>query len=211
MKNAQQQRLNQLSAGQTAGNLQNAANTNQVQAGQVAGNAATQNARNQIDTGTGNLNLGQQYQQSGLADVNALSTLGSQQQQIAQNRELFPLDVAAKQAAVLSGAQIPLSTTQTMTASPLSTIAGLGSVAGGLFGKQVIGYDANKNPIYGPSYFDQFTNQFKQAPASTSIPPNPDTTLPINDYFPNPQPSTPLVDQSQSEVIDPNYDYSYPG
>ncbi len=138
---AQQQRANQLTAGQTAGTLQNQFNTNQVTAGQAAANAAAQQAAAQTAAATGQLNLGQQVQQSGLADVNALSTLGQQQQQIAQNKELFPLDMAAKQAAILSGAQIPTTVTQTMQGSPLSAIAGLGSLTAGMFTSQ---------PVYDP-------------------------------------------------------------
>ena len=138
---AQQQRANELTAGQTAGTLQGQFNTNQVTAGQVAGNAASQQAANRIAAGTGQMNLGQQQQQSGLADVNALSTLGEQQQKIAQNKELFPLDVAAKQAAIMSGAQIPTTVTQTMQGSPLSAIAGLGSLTAGMFTSQ---------PVYDP-------------------------------------------------------------
>lgn len=145
---AQQQRANQLAAGQTAGTLQNQYNTNQVTAGQVAGNTAAQQAANRIAAGTGMMNLGQQQQTSGLADVNALSTLGQQQQQIAQNKELFPLDVAAKQAAILSGAQIPTTVTQTMEGSPLSAIAGLGSLTAGMFTSQPV-YDPTTGKITG--------------------------------------------------------------
>lgn len=136
---AQQQRLNQLNAGQTAGTLQGQFNTNQTAAGQAAANAASQQAAAYNTAATGQTNLGQQQQQSGLADVNALATLGGQQQTIAQNQQLFPLDVAAKQMAALSGAQIPTSTMQTMTGSPLSAIAGLGSLAAGMFGKNASG------------------------------------------------------------------------
>lgn len=145
---AQQQRANQLNAGQTAGTLQNQFNTNQVTAGQVAGNTAAQEAAARTAAATGQINLGQQQQQSGLADVNALATLGGQQQTIAQNQQLFPLDVAAKQMAALSGAQIPTTTMQTMTGSPLSAIAGLGALAGGLFSKNASGTSAAGN-IYG--------------------------------------------------------------
>jgi hypothetical protein len=127
---------NALTAGQTAGTLQNQFNTNQVTAGQAAANAAAQQASALTAAGTGQLNLGQQIQQSGLADVNALSLLGQQQQQIEQNKQLFPLDIAAKQAAIMSGAQIPTTTTQTMEGSPLSAIAGLGSLATGMFSSQ---------------------------------------------------------------------------
>ena len=129
---AQAQRSAELQAGQTAGTLQNAYNTNQVQAGQVAGNLATQQAQNLRDAATANLNLGTQTQNQGIADVNQLATMGAQQQQILQNQQLFPLDVLTKQAGVLSGAQIPTTQTATMTGSPLSAIAGLGSLVAGL-------------------------------------------------------------------------------
>ena len=130
---AQQQRINQLTAGSTAGTLQNQYNQNQATAAQVAGNAASQQAQALNNAATGQINLGQQQQASGLADVNALSTLGQQQQTIAQNQQLFPLDVAARQMAAMSGAQIPTVTTQTATGSPLSAIAGLGALTTGLF------------------------------------------------------------------------------
>jgi len=132
LASAEQQRLNQLNAGQTAGTLQNQFNTNQVTAGQAAANAASQQASALNSAATGQTNLGQQQQQSGLADVNALATLGGQQQTIAQNQQLFPLDVAARQMAALSGAQIPTTSIQSMTGSPLSAIAGLGGLAMGL-------------------------------------------------------------------------------
>ena len=75
-------------------------------------------------------------QNLGLADVNALDTLGAQQQQIAQNKQLFPLQTASQQAALLRGYTIPTSTSATYTgpipgaysASPLSQIAGIGSL-----------------------------------------------------------------------------------
>ena len=130
---AQQQRANQLTAGSTAGTLQNQYNQNQATAAQVAGNAASQQAQALNNAATGQINLGQQQQASGLADVNALSTLGQQQQTIAQNQQLFPLDVAARQMAAMSGAQIPTTTIQNATGSPLSAIAGLGALATGLF------------------------------------------------------------------------------
>jgi hypothetical protein len=104
----------------------------QLSAGQMAGNAATQQAANYRDVATQRMNLAQQQQAQSLADINAQATLGAQQQQIEQNKQLFPLDVLAKQAAVLSGATIPTSTEQQMTGSPLSAIAGLGALATGV-------------------------------------------------------------------------------
>jgi hypothetical protein len=126
---------------------------NQMQAAQMAGNAYTQQAQNYRDIGTQAMNFAQQKQTQSLADVNALATLGAQQQQIAQNKQLFPLDVLAKQAGVLSGAQIPTTQTQTMAGSPLSAIAGLGTLGIGMFTKNASGTTPwdNIKSIFGGS------------------------------------------------------------
>lgn len=119
--------------------------------GQQQGLLATgyQNAMNSAQTDlarqmTGGAQMGQlagQTQALGLADVNALSTMGAQQQQIAQNQQLFPLQVAAQQAALMKGYTVPTNVSSTYTgpipgaysASPLSQIASLGSGVAGLF------------------------------------------------------------------------------
>jgi len=106
---------------------------NQVNAGQIAGNMATAEAQKNRDLATSQMNLAKQQQEQGINDVNQLATMGGQQQQIKQNEQLFPLDVLNKKAGILSGAQIPVSTTSTMTGSPLSMIAGLGATTAGLF------------------------------------------------------------------------------
>ena len=75
-------------------------------------------------------------QNLGLADINALSTLGGQQQTIKQNEQLFPLQTLNSGAATLRGYQIPTSVNSTYTgpipgayaASPLQQIAGLGAL-----------------------------------------------------------------------------------
>ena len=72
--------------------------------------------------------------------MNALNTLGTQQQQIAQAQQLFPMQMAQQQAGLLQGAQIPTSASTTYTGpipgayqtSPLSQITGLGAGAMGL-------------------------------------------------------------------------------
>ena len=92
------------------------------------------NAAQQLGT------LGQQTQTAGLADVNALSTLGGQQQTIAQNEQLFPLTAGNLSAQALRGYNVPTSVDNTYTgpipgaysASPLQQIAGLGSIIGGV-------------------------------------------------------------------------------
>jgi hypothetical protein len=83
-------------------------------------------------------NLATTTQNLGLSDVNALATMGAQQQQIEQGKSLFPLQVAAQQAGLLRGYTMPTSVSSTYTgpipgaysSSPLAQIAGLGSIMG---------------------------------------------------------------------------------
>jgi len=86
-------------------------------------------------------------QAANLADINALATMGSQQQTINQNQQLFPLTAANLGAQALRGYNVPTTVNNTYTgpipgaysASPLAQIAGLGSIIGGVsntnFGK----------------------------------------------------------------------------
>jgi len=154
LKAAQAQRANQLTAGQTAGNM------------------ATQQAQSYRDLAIQRMNAAKQQQEQGLTDANALATYGAQKQQIEQNKELFPLDVLNKKASLLSGVQVPMTTTQTMNASDLSTLAGIASLGAAAFapgastltpmldaaGKQM--YDAAGKPLMksvpGASYVDRF-------------------------------------------------------
>jgi hypothetical protein len=88
-------------------------------------------------------------QNMNLADINALATMGGQQQTIAQNEELFPLQTLNQGAQALRGYSIPTSVNSTYTgpipgayaSSPLQQIAGLGAViaagSGTDFGKYV--------------------------------------------------------------------------
>jgi len=79
-------------------------------------------------------------QAANLADINALATMGSQQQTINQNEQLFPLTAANLGAQALRGYNVPTTVANTYTgpipgayaASPLQQIAGLGSIIGGV-------------------------------------------------------------------------------
>jgi hypothetical protein len=82
-----------------------------------------------------------------------LFNLGTQQQQIEQNRQMFPLDVAAKQAGLLRGYTIPTSTVNTYQGSPLSAVAALGATTAGMFTKN----DQGVTP------FGQFVDAFGNA------------------------------------------------
>jgi hypothetical protein len=119
---AQKQRENQLTAG-----------ASQIQGGTAAANAASQAAQNYLNTGKQQAALAEQTQSAGLADTNALATLGAQQQAIAQNKADYPMKMLGLQAGLMSGQSIPMTVTKTATASPLSVIAGLGTMGAGLF------------------------------------------------------------------------------
>jgi hypothetical protein len=105
--------------------------------------------------------LASQGQQMDLADINALSTMGGQQQTIKQNKELFPITAANTAAGALRGYTVPTSVNSTYTgpipgaysASPLQQIAGLGAIVAGNsstpFG-QAIGTKIS-NLLTGPS------------------------------------------------------------
>ena len=138
---AQNQAQNQLTAGQTLGNLTNTQQSNLANIGQIQGNQASQEMQNLMNAAQVGGQLATTTQNLGLGDVNALDTLGTQQQQINQAQQLFPLQVAQSQAGLLQGAQIPTSSLSTYSGpipgayqnSGLST--GLGTLAsiGSLF------------------------------------------------------------------------------
>jgi hypothetical protein len=132
MANAQKQQQLEAQLGQTAGNLAGTGQSNLINAATVGGNLAGQT------------------QALGLGDVNALSTLGQQQQQIKQNQQLFPLQTLGTQAGLLRGYQIPTSSVQTFQGSPLSAIASLGSTAAAL-GQPTYTIGPDGKMVAGPS------------------------------------------------------------
>lgn len=143
-----QQAQNIINAGQQLGSLQQA--QNQIAAG--LGATATSGAANQATAlnqaaqqlGT----LGQTGQNMSLADINALATLGGQQQTIAQNRQLFPLTNLSTLSAMLRGYTVPTMTTTQAQASPLSVLAGTTTGLAGLY--QPI-YDSSGRVVTDPS------------------------------------------------------------
>lgn len=86
-------------------------------------------------------------QQLGLGDVNALATLGAQQQQIGQAQQLFPLQTLGTTSQLIKGYSIPTDVASTYkgplpgayAASPLAQIAGLGSLLGANVGSNTVG------------------------------------------------------------------------
>ena len=96
----------------------------------MANKIAAANSLNSLATTTQNLGLG---------DTNALATLGGQQQTIAQNEQLFPMEMLTKEANLLKGATIPTATSSSYTGpipgaynnSPLAQISGIGATLAG--------------------------------------------------------------------------------
>jgi len=111
----------------------------EAQLGQYASSAANAGQQNLITGATAQGNLAAQQQQLGLNNINSMFNLGTQQQQIGQNEQMFPLDIAAKQAGLLRGYTIPTSTVNTYQGSPLSAIATLGATSAGMFTKDKSG------------------------------------------------------------------------
>jgi len=122
MTNAQNQANLFGQLGQTAGNLQSMGQQNLNNSAQIGGQLANTT------------------QQLGLGDVNALNTLGTQQQQIKQAEQLFPLQMAQAQAGLMQGINVPTGVTSQYSgpipgayqSSPLSQIAGVGSLVGAI-------------------------------------------------------------------------------
>jgi len=135
--------------------------------------------QNKINAANSLGNLAGQTQALGLGDVNALSTLGGQQQTIAQNQQLFPLQTLTNESNLLRGYTMPTSTSSSYTgpipgayqASPLATAAGLATLAGGIsntpLGKSIGAGLGN----LGTSLTDYVSGLFK----------TPTQTTPIND------------------------------
>ena len=107
-------------------------NTLLGQLGSTAGTQAGQGQQNLTQAGTALGNLAAQNQNLSLADINALSTLGGQQQTIAQNQQTFPLTTLSTLASLMSGQQIPTTTQTELNLSPISSLAALGASGAGL-------------------------------------------------------------------------------
>jgi hypothetical protein len=102
--------------------------------------------------------LANSTQQLGLGDINALSTLGQQQQTIAQNQQLFPMQQLANQSALLRGYTIPTSVSASQTGpgqqgqfqtSPLQQIMSVGTLLGALAKPGADGTSAGGNLVGG--------------------------------------------------------------
>lgn len=188
--NAQRDVLNQqASALNTAyqNALQAAGTQNQLQAniGKAAGDLTTAGQQALTQTGQAQGNLAGTNQALNLADINALATLGAQQQTIGQNAQNFPLTTLSTLSGLMAGQTIPTTQTQTASASPLSLLA---SGTTGLAGLVAPKYDSSGNPIanssalanlgdllsgVGSKVSNWYNNTFPDITAPTSYPANP--------------------------------------
>ena len=132
--NAMQDLNSQIANMQNAGynSALNAAIQKQSLLGQLGSTAATATAecaRAKQAAGVGMGQLGTQQNQANIACINALSTLGAQEQTIGQNAQCFDLAKYAKLAGVMQGAQIPTTVKTTKCESPFSAAGALGAGA----------------------------------------------------------------------------------
>jgi hypothetical protein len=147
------------------------------QLGSTAAQAAGTGQTNLTQLGNAQSQLAGQNQALGLADINALSTLGGQQQTIAQNQQLFPLTNLSTASGLLRGFSVPTTTKTTAEMSPLSAAATIGAGAAGLVQPK---YDSTGKLIVGSSLSDQLSKSFGLDKVFNSTPTNPtgDTSLP---------------------------------
>jgi len=128
-----QQSLNTLA--QQIAEAQKAQNLGNLTAAQTASCAAAKEAAAKTQAGLAAGTLGQQGSAANLACINALATLGGQQQTIGQNEQNYPLAKLQTLSSLLQGYQIPTSTRTTLCMSPFSALGALGSGALGVMDK----------------------------------------------------------------------------
>jgi len=115
------------------------------QLGQTAGQQASAGQQNLTQAGGALSQLAQANQALNLADINALATLGAQQQTIAQNAQNYPLTKLQTLASIMQGQQIPSTVTTQLNMSPISGLASLGALSQSPAGQKVI--DALSGPL----------------------------------------------------------------
>jgi hypothetical protein len=104
-----------------------------------AGTQAQTDLQRALNAGQGFTNLGQEQQQLGLAGLKTMSDYGAQQQSQGQKLLDYPMAQTQQFAKLMQGYQMPMGTDTQVTgsegysASPLSQIAGLGSLFASLY------------------------------------------------------------------------------
>jgi len=151
--------------GQTAGSLEQQQAGLLGQLGSTAGSLAGQKAQTLNQAGQTIGQLGTAGQNANLACINALATLGGQQQTIGQNEQLFPMSTLSQLSQLLQGYSVPTATKTTLCMSPLSGVATVGSTIGGLLQPR---YDSSGNPLANSSLWDTIANRFFKNTGSTN-------------------------------------------
>jgi hypothetical protein len=150
------------------------------QLGSTAAQAAGTGQTNLTQLGNAQSQLAAQQQGLSLADINALSTLGGQQQTIAQNKELFPLNNLSTLSGILRGYSVPTTTKTTASASPLSVVGGAITGTAGLF---------TKDPKTGLTPYDSLvtglSGAYNKMTGTTAPVTNPSTGLPSGTGYGN--------------------------
>jgi len=154
-----------ITAGQTAGNLSQQQQQLLGQLGSTAGNLAAQKAQTLNQAGQTIGQLGSAGQNANLACINALATLGGQQQTIGQNEQLFPMSTLSQLSQLLQGYSVPTANKTTLCMSPLSGVATVGSTIGGLLQPR---YDSSGNLLANSSLWDTIANKFFKNTGSTN-------------------------------------------
>jgi hypothetical protein len=163
------------------GTAMNAATQRQAllnQLGSTAATAGAQCASAKQAAGVGMGQLGTGLTNANIACINALATLGGQQQTIGQNAQCFDLSKYAKLAGIMQGAQIPTGVKTTMCMSPLSTIGQIGGGALGILCKIGQNPDMFKNI---KSAYDSIFGGSSSSNNST----NPDANMGTGDTTPS--------------------------
>jgi len=172
----------------------------QAELGKSAGALETSNQANLINAATTGGNLAGQTQKLGLDDVNALATLGGQVQTIKQNEQLFPLTTLSKEAELLRGYQIPTNTVNTFEGSPLSALASLGAITGGIFAKPSGGGKSAFEGLTGYTDLSAYLRSLGSGGGST-VPGHGETDAPDNS---SPVGGGGLVDPAHGETDAPD-------
>jgi hypothetical protein len=180
--------------------LQTAIAQNQIanQAGSTAASAASQGQQNLTQAGRAQSDLAGQEQALGLSGINALSTLGGQQQTIAQNEENFPLTNLSNVASLMRGFTVPTSTSTTLQASPLATLAGIGAGTAGFFQPR---YTTDGKLIAGSTPYDAFASGLSTLGQKLGLtggtPTLPESSTDTSGYTENPFDSGYSTDESE--------------
>lgn len=184
--------------GQQTGALQSGYNT--------ALQAAIQEMQAQNQAAQTQGTLAGKEQELGLTGAGALTKAGAEQQAFKQAQINAPLTNAGNVAALMRGYNVPTTVSETYKGplpgaygnSPLSQIAGLGTLLGSAFNTTTDATGKVINTGYGTQLFDWLKNKF---PSSTSTDYSggtntPTPTTPFEENYPTD--TTPVVDQTQA-------------